>query len=521
MTDPVDTVRVVGGRALGGCDAEAVRVAADKAGDAEARLRQGAFAAARAADELAGRAWSRRLGESALSPARWFAAAEEARAVARRLGATADECAVLRDRLLRAAGIYEHGESVVTGAVGGLAGFAGELVGAAAGLPVAIALGAAALSPDSPWAATVVRRVAPWTDEATMVVGALVGAPVAGGLPGSPFAVLRGAGSPVRDGARVLSGLLRAALPETTVTVREVAPTGSGRTWDAAPSDTIEEVLARIPTLTGVGMLDGDDDAGVPTGTLAVQRVVHDDGRVTWTVVIPGTQEYVSTTQPFDGLTDLDLMAHEAADLSVAIEDALDQAGAGSREPVVLVGHSLGGIVAMQLASSPDFRERHPVGAVVTAGSPTASFAVPAGIPVLNIENDEELISNLDGLSGLENPRSADRVTVTRSLAASSSDLDLAAAGSIWAAHGVRSHLRTLTLARQSGSVAVRDVVGRIEAQLAGARTETRFYTARRVASVPRGGAPSGAEPGGDERDAVSGAGRDAVSGASSGRRPR
>ena len=69
-TEPVDTVRVVGGRGLGAADADAVRTAADRTGDAESRLRQAAFGAARAADELAGRAWSRRLGESAPSPGR-------------------------------------------------------------------------------------------------------------------------------------------------------------------------------------------------------------------------------------------------------------------------------------------------------------------------------------------------------------------------------------------------------------------------------------------------------------------
>jgi len=491
MTEPVDTVRVLGGRALPTADADAVRAAAWRTGEAERRLRRAAFGVVQAAHRADRRAWSLPLGATTVPRGRWVALAAEAGAAARRLDATADECALLRDRLLRAAGVYEDGESL-----------AARLVGSVVGPPVAIGLAAAALFPDSPWAPGVIRRVAPWTDETAADLAALIG---------SPAAVLRGTGGPVTPGARTLSDLLRAVLPETSVTVREVRPTGSGRTWDAATSGTlqagtVEEALAHIPQLTGLGMVAGDAAAGVPVGTLAVQRVEHDDGRVSWTVVIPGTQELVSTTQPFDGLTDLDLIAHRAADLSAAIEEALGQAGAGPEEPVVLVGHSLGGIVAVQLASSAAFRERHRVGGVVTAGSPTASFAVPAGIPVLHLENDEELVSNLDGLSGVENPRGPDRVTVTRALAASSSALDLAAAGSIPAAHGIRTHLRTLGLAREGGSAPVRDVAGRIEALLGGARTQTRFFTARRVARVPQGVAPSGAEP---------------VSGASSGRRPR
>lgn len=496
MTDPVDTLRVVGGRALGTADAGAVLVAAARAGDAEERLRHAVRSVAAAAETLAWQAWSATLDPAGPRGAS-LALAGEARAQAHLLAAATEECALLRDRLVRAAGIYEESEW-----------FAGDVVGEALGLPVVLSLVVAQVLPDSGIRRAIYRGTGPWTDEGTGYLASLLS---------SPLDALTGT-ERVRLAAGNLAGLARALVPVTDISVREVRPTGSGRNWDAAPSDAIETALARIPQLTGLGMLAGDEAAGVPEGTLAVQRVEHDDGRVTWTVIIPGTQELLSTSQPFDGLSDLDLVAHRTADLSVAIEDALVQAGAGADEKVVLVGHSLGGIVAMQLASSPQFRAAHPVGGVVTAGSPTASFEVPAGVPVLHLENDEELVSNLDGLSGTEGPQTADRVTVTRRLTASSSALDFAAAGSVPAAHGIRTHLRTYALAKESGNAQVRDVAGRIEVQLGGRATRTRFYAARRVTPVPQGVAPSGAEPGGT---GPGGAGTAEVSGASSGRRSR
>jgi pimeloyl-ACP methyl ester carboxylesterase len=198
-------------------------------------------------------------------------------------------------------------------------------------------------------------------------------------------------------------------------------------------------------------------------------------------VLVPGTQGLVSAGHPFDGVTDLDLMAHRTADVTVAVTEALEQAGVRPDEPVVLVGHSLGGIAAMTLASSPAFHQRHRLGGVVTAGSPTATFIAPPGVPVLHLENVEEAVSPLDGRSTVENPATADRVTVGRALRESVHPADVAASGSVAAAHGMATHLRTLEHARNSGSAQVGDVVGRLDRLLAGERSTTRFYTARRT----------------------------------------
>ncbi|MFD6179244.1 MULTISPECIES: hypothetical protein [unclassified Isoptericola] len=298
---------------------------------------------------------------------------------------------------------------------------------------------------------------------------------------GGPGALVDG----VTRGAGGLADLVDAMLPASEVRVLALTDAdlaGPPPAWADAPSGTVSEALARLGDLypDGSGVV-GRPAAGAPEGTLAVERVTHDDGTTTWTVLIPGTQDMLGTSNPFDAATDLQLMAHESADVSAAVEQALDDAGAADDEPVVLVGHSLGGIAATALAASPAFRAKHPVGGVVTAGSPTATFATPAGVPVLHLENDEELVSATDGRAAAGNPATADRVTVARRLLDSTDPVDLTASGSISLAHGIPTHLRTLEAVERSGNVPTAGVTRRLERLLGGARASTRLFAARRV----------------------------------------
>lgn len=515
MSDVEDTLVVVGGSALTGVDAAAVRAAAVRLGGAADALRAAALTCAAAAHTAEAAVWALPgVGEappSAGALARRRGLADTAGDLARRLRERAAECERLRDRLLAAAGLYEHAESLAERAAGAVVAVEGFTTGfLAAAVPVVGLLRGgvdAATLGGLAWVAarlgggstveTLVRGAAPVTDE--LVAGA--GSGVALGAPG-----LSEGDVSVTGGARVLSTLVHALLPATKVRLRDAfGQPGSAGTgppeWADVPSGTVDEALARTADLYpwGSGLPAGGSTgggepreggvrpaAGAPQGTLAVERVEHADGPDSWVVLVPGTQRPWPPDHPFDAVTDVDLMAQEAADVTVAVTEAMERAGVGPDEPVVLVGHSLGGIAATTLAASGSFRARYRVGGVVTAGAPTATFATPRGVPVLHLENDEELVSNLDGRSTPENPATVDRVTVGRPLAASPSAADGAASGSVAGAHAMATHLRTLTAARGSGSVPVERVLGRIEPLLQGERSTTRFYTARRVeAPVP------------------------------------
>ncbi|PFG41686.1 hypothetical protein ATJ88_0328 [Isoptericola jiangsuensis] len=511
--DPRGTLVVTGGRPVDRVDAAAVRTAALRASDAAAVLRAatGDCLSARTALDRLRRTTPLGPPDPAL-PGRVAWALTLAGDALDALAGRADRCASLADRLLVAAGLYEDAESTVEQLVGAIvAGTTGVLgfgvttfaLHPAGGLPSLVVLWGGvrlldALAGDDPAHADpsiapgpaappgpqdpqdpqdpgddggllgdLLRTLSPYTDEA--VTGAGQGVALA-----APFLALGDVS--VTGGARVLSTLVDAFVGRRDVEVREVT---SVRRDDRAtrPPGTVDELAARTGDLYPAGSgVAGRDVPGVPPGTIAVQRVEHADGPATWVVTVPGTQALVSRDHAFDGVTDLDLMAGEAAEVARGVMAALDDAGAAPDEPVVLAGHSLGGIAVTSLAAMPAFRARHPVAGVVTLGAPTGTFTTPRGVPVLHVENTEELVSPLDGRSGAANPATPDRVTLARTLADSADPADRAASGSVPRAHQVGTHVRTIGLARDAGNVQVADVAARIEEHLDGESATTRYY---------------------------------------------
>ncbi|SKC80811.1 alpha/beta hydrolase [Krasilnikoviella flava] len=532
---PEETLAVVGGRSVSRVDADAVQGAAALLDDAGARLRRASRECAAARGAVLRAVWAPDPLAPPFSPRPGAVEAALAQAAGTRLddaaarlrlhATAAERCA---RRLRFAAGLYRHAESVAQrvadGAVTLLAGAAGLwlglratplLAGAAVGdrlrgepdprvspAPGATTVPRAPAPPPPPTGpvttghdgplAGVWRVAAPLSDDAVAGLGAGLSATrpwtwqdLRRGFAEGPAAMVDG----VTRSADALSDVVGALLPASVARVVPLTDedlAGPPPAWTDRPAGTVAEALARTADLYGQGSeIVGRPAAGAPQGTLAVEEVTHDDGTTSWTVLVPGTQALLSPTHLFDAATDLELMAHEAADVSAAVEQALDVAGATPDQPVVLVGHSLGGIAATALAASPEFREKHVVGGVVTAGSPTATFALPAGVPALHLENDEELVSAVDGRSSRENPASADRVTVGRRLLDSVDPADVTAAGSVVLAHTLPAHLRTLTAARSSGNTQVAGVTGRLERLLDGARARTRFYAVRRAGPAP------------------------------------
>ena len=98
-------------------------------------------------------------------------------------------------------------------------------------------------------------------------------------------------------------------------------------------------------------------------------------------------------------LSNLQGIAGEESDQTRAVQQAMEMAGIPAGEPVELIGHSQGGIVASQLAANPQIRERWTISSVLTAGSPTAGASVPRDIPMLNVENTRDIVPSLDGLT--------------------------------------------------------------------------------------------------------------------------
>lgn len=197
-----------------------------------------------------------------------------------------------------------------------------------------------------------------------------------GGVPGAcgPGA---GSGSGAGDGGRRAKG-------------REQAPTD------------LEDVVSQVAALSDL-----------PSPTIEVQRLDHADGTTSWVVSVPGTRsmDVVPGAIPMDNATNLALMAGTPDDMTHAVQVAMLRAGVGPDEPVLIAGHSQGGMVATRLASS--LRDTYSIAAVVTAGSPVGAMEVPRDVAALHLEHAQDWVPALDGTP---TPDRLNRTTVVRTL---------------------------------------------------------------------------------------------------------
>ncbi|MGH8901177.1 MAG: alpha/beta hydrolase [Egibacteraceae bacterium] len=141
------------------------------------------------------------------------------------------------------------------------------------------------------------------------------------------------------------------------------------------------------------------------------------DGSVqrSYIVDIPGTKDWqVNPAQDRTSLNDLGTnlraLSGDTTSYERGVAEALRRAGARPGDPVMLVGHSQGGMVAVRTANSFVASGRFAVTHVVTAGSPVAVMPVPRTVQVLSLENAHDIIPHLD--AG-DNPDAPNRTTVT------------------------------------------------------------------------------------------------------------
>jgi len=234
--------------------------------------------------------------------------------------------------------------------------------------------------------------------------------------------------TPVRDAARLADAVLGLG-PDRPLTVIPAIETSH----PSAPRD-LGDVVDRLAALYPV--------VGGTPGTIGVEQLDHLDGTRSWVVEIPGTQTTTLGvgTNPMDMATNLRLMAGLPNEGTALVTKALEQAGVGADEPILMVGHSQGGMVAMALAGSSTFAARYRIAAVATLGSPVANVSVPRSIQVLNLEHAEDFVPTTDGAPSPDEPN---RTTVRRDLRKSSDPQDRLAGHSTADAHRVGVYARS------------------------------------------------------------------------------
>jgi hypothetical protein len=170
----------------------------------------------------------------------------------------------------------------------------------------------------------------------------------------------------------------------------------------------------KIPMPDSVeGLFNGIGSLGRHDGRVRVFQVTGPDGVRRWVVQIPGTQEWSPTAgeNPVDMTNNLRLMAGQQTAQNEAIRQAMEAAGIPPGEPVMLAGHSQGGITAASLASDPATQARFNITHVVTGGSPISNFSIPPHVTVLSVEHNQDMVPRLDAN---ESPDRHNWVTVHR-----------------------------------------------------------------------------------------------------------
>ena len=193
-----------------------------------------------------------------------------------------------------------------------------------------------------------------------------------------------------------------------------------GRLWpDGTPvvEDRGEDISAGAVTApTGIAdlltalNLRNTASAGNRDDEIDVRVLTHADGTKAYIVDIPGTRVWDAPDGSVDPATNdlgtnVRVLGGDVTTRERAIAEALRRAGAGPSDPVMLVGHSQGGMVAAQAAhdaGSPDFD--FDVRDVVTAGSPIARAQVPPSVQVLALENTHDVVPRLDGRANDDDP---------------------------------------------------------------------------------------------------------------------
>jgi hypothetical protein len=173
-----------------------------------------------------------------------------------------------------------------------------------------------------------------------------------------------------------------------------VAVTDRRPPWAGTAPASLADAMGRVADLEAQ-----------PAAELAIQEITCADGVRRYVVELPGIRDIASRQQPQDLLGAVTAMAGGPTTYARCVREALDAAEVPVGAQVMLVGHSDGGIVAMELAADPAFNgSRVEVTHVIAAGAPISGKQVAplrrASTRVLSVENVNDVVTHLDGVDG-------------------------------------------------------------------------------------------------------------------------
>ncbi|MFT4186743.1 MAG: hypothetical protein QM613_05915 [Micrococcaceae bacterium] len=147
-----------------------------------------------------------------------------------------------------------------------------------------------------------------------------------------------------------------------------------------------------------------------------IQKLTTKSGNYRWIVYIPGVQHFkLNAYHP--NVHNIPNSVREFLDKSETghretIKQAIKAAGIGIGDEVLLVGHSLGGMSAINLLSDDDFMQRYKAVGLITFGSPNKHKKLPetTRVPILRVENSKDPIPKFSNLKNEQTRKIQDRV---------------------------------------------------------------------------------------------------------------
>jgi pimeloyl-ACP methyl ester carboxylesterase len=191
--------------------------------------------------------------------------------------------------------------------------------------------------------------------------------------------------------------------------------------------------------------------------TIGIDLFENTAGSKTAVVLIPGTQTFGFGDNPLDMTSNIQAMGSSGSAVSEkAVLLAIRQAGIESKDEVILVGHSQGGMVAGNIAA-------HPIGFIaaglITFGAPVAQLR-NLKAPVMAIEHTNDPVPNL---SGKANPLKKNWVTVQRVSSKAESN-------AVLFSHSLKSYKNTAVAIDASADTGIRNIRSELLQKLAGAK---------------------------------------------------
>ena len=214
-------------------------------------------------------------------------------------------------------------------------------------------------------------------------------------------------------------------------------------------------------------------DASGRSGAIDVRILTLADGTRRVIVDVTGTRSWdpLPTSDVTSLATNGRALVGDRTSYERGVLDAMRRAGVRRDDPVMIVGHSQGGMVAVTAARDAVRSGEFDVTHVVTAGSPIGLTAgqLPNRVQVLALENSRDVVPHLDGRANPDRPN-VTTVTGTRG------------DGTVLDDHSLDdAYVPLAGDAQASGDRSVRDFLGSADGYFRAVSVQTHTYEVRRA----------------------------------------